>query len=49
MAFHPNLPQLYRRQDVYRILGFDDFVHDTKMHFDQRIGHDLWISAQTAR
>lgn len=48
VAIHPNLPQLYRRQDVYRIFGFDDFVYDKLMHFDERIGHDAWISDEAA-
>jgi phosphoglycerol transferase MdoB-like AlkP superfamily enzyme len=27
-----------------RIFGFDDFVYDKRMHVDERIGHDAWIS-----
>jgi hypothetical protein len=48
VAIHPNLPQLYRRRDVYRIFGFDEFVYDRTMHVDDRIGHDAWISDEAA-
>jgi hypothetical protein len=48
VAIHPNIPQLYRRRDVYRIFGFDEFVDDSRMHVDYRIGHDAWISDAAA-
>jgi phosphoglycerol transferase MdoB-like AlkP superfamily enzyme len=48
VAIHPNLPQLYRRRDVYRFFDFDEFVYDRTMHVDDRIGHDAWISDQAA-
>lgn len=48
VAIHPNLPQLYRRKDVYRIFGFDQFIYDKTMHVDDRIGHNAWISDEAA-
>lgn len=44
VAIHPNIPQLYRRRDVYRTFGFDEFIYDREMHVSQRIGHHAWIS-----
>ena len=35
---------MYRRRDVYRAFGFDDFLYDQTMHAPTRIGHDAYIS-----
>ena len=48
VAIHPFTTEMYRRRDVYPILGFDDFVYDRKMHDRQRIGHDAYISDAAA-
>ncbi len=44
VALHPFSTEMYRRRDVYRTFGFDDFVHDATMHAPTRIGHDAYIS-----
>ncbi len=44
IALHPYTTQLYRRRDVYRTLGFDDFVYDERMHTQHRVGEDAYIS-----
>ncbi len=48
VAIHPYTTALYRRRDVYPVLGFDDFVHDDHMSDSRRIGHDAFISDASA-
>jgi hypothetical protein len=48
VAIHPFTTEMYRRRDVYRIFGFDDFVYDRKMHDRRRIGHEAYISDAAA-
>ena len=48
VAIHPFTTELYRRLDVYRAFGFDDFVYDRKMQFQQRLGHDGYLSDHAA-
>jgi hypothetical protein len=48
VAIHPFTTEMYRRREVYRIFGFDDFVHDTTMHEQARIGHHAYISDASA-
>jgi hypothetical protein len=44
VALHPFSTEMYRRRDVYRAFGFDDFLYDRTMHAPTRIGHDAYIS-----
>jgi hypothetical protein len=48
VAIHPFTTEMYRRTDVYRIFGFDDFVHDERMSHHDRIGDDGYISDAAA-
>jgi hypothetical protein len=48
VAIHPFTTEMYRRRDVYRIFGFDDFVYDRKMDHRRRIGHRAYISDAAA-
>jgi hypothetical protein len=48
LAIHPFTTEMYRRIDVYRIFGFDDFVHDERMTHQERIGNDGYISDAAA-
>jgi phosphoglycerol transferase MdoB-like AlkP superfamily enzyme len=48
VAVHPYTTEMYRRRDVYRAFGFDDFVHEDRLHGERRIGHDAYVSDSTA-
>jgi hypothetical protein len=48
VALHPFSTEMYRRRDVYRTFGFDDFLYDDTMHAPTRIGHDAYISDASA-
>jgi hypothetical protein len=48
VAIHPHTTELYRRPDVYRIFGFDEFVHEGGMEREDHIGHDAFISDEAA-
>jgi phosphoglycerol transferase MdoB-like AlkP superfamily enzyme len=48
VAIHPYTTELYRRVDVYRTLGFDEFVYDEKMRHQERLGNDGYISDAAA-
>ncbi|MDX6300114.1 MAG: hypothetical protein QOF53_1328 [Nocardioidaceae bacterium] len=48
VAIHPFTTEMYRRREVYRSFGFDAFVHDTTMHDPGRVGHNAYISDQSA-
>jgi phosphoglycerol transferase MdoB-like AlkP superfamily enzyme len=48
VAIHPFTTEMYRRRDVYRTFGFDDFVYDRRMHDQRRIGHKAYISDAAA-
>ncbi len=48
VAIHPFTTEMYRRREVYQAFGFDDFVHDTTMRDQQRIGHDAYLSDAAA-
>jgi hypothetical protein len=39
---------MYRRRDVYRSFGFDEFLYDDTMRAPIRIGHDAYISDASA-
>ncbi len=44
VALHPFSTEMYRRQDVYRAMGFDAFIHDATMTHRSRLGHHGYIS-----
>lgn len=48
VAMHPFTTEMYRRRDVYPILGFDEFVYDRKMLNNRRIGRAGYISDSAA-
>lgn len=48
LAIHPFTTEMYRRREVYRTFGFDDFVYDEKMHDQSTNGHDGYISDESA-
>ena len=48
VALHPFSTEMYRRRDVYRTFGFDDFLYDDTMHAPTRIGHDAYVSDASA-
>jgi phosphoglycerol transferase MdoB-like AlkP superfamily enzyme len=48
VAIHPFSPTMYRRAEVYRTLGIDDFIHDSTMHEQRRSGHHGFISDASA-
>src|SRR5512139_3606793 len=48
MAIHPFTTEMYRRREVYRSFGFDEFVYDETMRHRERIGHDAYISDAAA-
>lgn len=48
VAIHPFTTELYRRRDVYRAFGFDEFIYDDRMQHQQTLGHDGYISDASA-
>ena len=48
VAVHPFTTELYRRSEVYPTFGFDDFVYDERMHAQDRIGNEAYISDASA-
>jgi hypothetical protein len=48
VAIHPYTTELYRRRDVYPVLGFDDFVDQERIPDPRRIGHEAFISDASA-
>jgi hypothetical protein len=48
VAMHPFTTEMYRRRDVYRIMGFDRFIHQETMQHRHRIGRDGYISDAAA-
>jgi hypothetical protein len=48
LAIHPFTSEMYRRREVYRVLGFDKAVFDRQMHYQQRLGNDGYISDAAA-
>jgi hypothetical protein len=48
VAIHPFTTEMYRRSEVYRVLGFDAFVHDADLPYARRIGNDAFISDAAA-
>jgi hypothetical protein len=48
VALHPFLPQLYRRQEVYPVLGFERFIDRSAMRHTARIEHGVHVSDAAA-
>lgn len=48
LAIHPFTTEMYRRREVYRVFGFDDFVWDAKMHHRAVVQHNRYISDSAA-
>ncbi|MGN6577720.1 MAG: LTA synthase family protein [Nocardioides sp.] len=48
LAIHPFSTEMYRRREVYRAFGFEQFVHDTTMAERSRSGHHGYISDASA-
>src|SRR5699024_2454950 len=48
-AIHPYIPTFYRRNDVYRNLGFDEFLHQDNMKYTDKVSEThRYISDQSA-
>lgn len=48
VAVHPFSTEMYRRRDVYRAFGFDEFVHQETLAAPRRLGHDGYVSDASA-
>lgn len=48
LAIHPFTTEMYRRREVYRTFGFDDFVYDQTMRETRRLGSGGYISDAAA-
>jgi hypothetical protein len=48
IAVHPYTTEMYRRSTVYPMLGFDDFVHDTRMQEQDHLENGDYISDASA-
>lgn len=48
IAVHPFTTEMYRRREVYRAFGFEEFVHDRTMHDRTVSGDDGYISDAAA-
>lgn len=47
-AIHPYNTSMYKRKDVYNILGFDDFISENTMSYTDTIEDNPYISDQSA-
>lgn len=48
IAVHPFSTEMYRRREVYKAFGFDEFVHEGTLAFRRRLGHNGYISDASA-
>jgi phosphoglycerol transferase MdoB-like AlkP superfamily enzyme len=48
VAVHPYTTEMYRRKTIYRMLGFDEFVHDDSMQEQDKLEHNTYISDHAA-
>ncbi|WP_139982580.1 LTA synthase family protein [Nocardioides litoris] len=48
VGVHPYITSFYKRDQVYDVLGFDQFVHDTTMSEQERIDDNEFIDDQSA-
>lgn len=47
-AIHPYNTSMYKRKDVYQILGFEQFLDEKTMTHTEKIGNNPYISDQSA-
>ena len=48
IAIHPYMVGLYKREQVYRTLGFEEFIHDTSMQSTEMIDDNPYIDDAAA-
>lgn len=48
IAIHPYMVGLYKREQVYRTFGFEDFIHDTSLQSQEMIDDNPYISDASA-
>lgn len=48
IGIHPYMTSMYKRNEVYPILGFDKFIHDTTMQSARKLEKSDFISDQSA-
>lgn len=48
LAVHPFRPTMYKRHEVYPILGFSEFIHDSTMQHADRIDDNNYVSDAAA-
>jgi hypothetical protein len=48
VALHPYTTEMYRRRDVYRAFGFDEFRYAATMHHTAHSGRDGYVSDSAA-
>ncbi|WP_148611951.1 LTA synthase family protein [Nocardioides rubriscoriae] len=48
IAVHPYITSFYKRDQVYKVFGFDSFIHDTTMAEQERIDDNEFIDDQSA-
>ncbi|HAP4413514.1 TPA: sulfatase-like hydrolase/transferase [Enterococcus faecalis] len=47
-AIHPYNTSMYKRKDVYKILGFDQFINEKTMNYTDKLENNPYISDQAA-
>ena len=47
-AIHPYNTSMYKRKDVYNILGFDQFISESTMNYTDKIQNNPYISDEAA-
>lgn len=47
-AIHPYNTSMYKREDVYETLGFDEFISETTMPYTTKLGNNPYISDMAA-
>jgi len=48
IAIHPYMVGMYKREQVYSTFGFEEFVHDTSMASQERLGDNPYIDDAAA-
>ncbi len=48
IAVHPYMVGLYKREQVYRTFGFEEFIHDTSMQSTEKIDGNPYIDDRAA-
>lgn len=47
-AIHPYNTSMYKRKDVYQVFGFDDFIDEDSMSYQETIANNPYISDESA-